>query len=368
MAHNDWIRPLGVWPLFTVLTSNVMHLFDERQMQSINGDLGGVWAPTTTITLGNGLGVTVAVHVTGGFRADDADVTITGSKKLHVLANGTLLMDANSTTTFNGVVGLNNVMTVGGSTGQILVNAGRPINVHGTLNILGDGAQTIAGTATVLSGGFLNIASGGTIVFTDGGYLSGTIRTGVFSAFYVSAFSAFHLEGVGDIASGAHLDVLSGGSFRVKTGGVARVEASGTLDVQAGATFTQAGDTARSGPEVLSGTAYTCCRSLVTDASATVLDVDPTLWDEVVIPAAISSGATYTLLSAGAVDGMRVRFSRAGSSDPNGVQIIANGVPFFQFETGASRKTASVTFLRKSGAWRIVQWSGRYGTDCTPLF
>jgi hypothetical protein len=363
MAHNDWIRPLGVWPLSTVLTANVMHLFDERQMQSINGDLGGVWAPTTTITLGNGLGVTVAVHVTGGFRADDADVTITGSKKLHVLASGTLLTDANSTTTFNGVVGLNNVMTVGGSTGQILVNAGRPINVHGTLNILGDGAQTIAGTATVLSGGFLNIASGGTIVFTDGGYLSGTIRTGVFSAFYVSAFSAFHLEGVGDIASGAHLDVLSGGSFRVKTGGVARVEASGTLDVQAGATFTQAGDTARSGPEVLSVNAYTTLRC--TNASTSLdQEFDARLWDVVIIPTALVGGRAYSLLSAGVPDNIRITFRRRGNADTFGATIYANGgLALFQFMLNSQSKASSVTFLKLGGVWTVESHSGREGTD-----
>ncbi len=149
----------------------------------------------------------------------------------------------------------------------------------------------------------------------------------------------------------------------MKTGGVARVEASGTLDVQAGATFTQAGDTARSGPEVLSVNAYTTLRC--TNASTSLdQEFDARLWDVVIIPTALVGGRAYSLLSAGVPDNIRITFRRRGNADTFGATIYANGgLALFQFMLNSQSKASSVTFLKLGGVWTVESHSGREGTD-----
>ncbi len=370
MAHNDWIRPSGVWPLFTVLTSNVMHLFDERQMQSINGDLGGTWAPTSTITIGNGAGVVLALKVTGGFQADDAAITTPLGKAIHVF--GTLLMDLGSTTTLSGAVGLNNVMTVGGASGQILVNNGKAINVHGDVNILGDGQINVA------SGGDINLASGAILDCTSGALLTGALRTsGVFTSLTISALTAMFVEGgltissggLGTIADGGRINVADNGELRWQDGSLAKFQSGSTLNLEAGSTLTQAGDTARSGPEVLSGDAYTAKRTAQATTVADVI-IDARLYDFIRIHTLLPTGRSYSLDHpdlATFPNGIEITFQRAGNTDPNGATIVANGNPAFTFHGATATVTASVTFIKFGGLWWIKDWSGRYGVDGSPL-
>lgn len=375
MAHNDWIRPAGVWPLFTILTSNVMHLFDERQMQSINGDLGGTWAPTSTITIGNGLGVTLALKVTGGFQADDAAITTPLGKAIHVF--GTLLMDLGSTTTLSGAVGLNNVMTVGGTNGQVLVNFGKQVNVHGEVNILGDGVENVTGALNIMGGGFLNVLSGAIIDCTDGALLTGTLRTsGLFTSLHISALTALFVEGgftissggLGTIATGGRINVASGGELRWQSGGLAKFQDTSELRIEVGATVNNHGTTNRDGPEIRSGNGYTALREVIADPFDTTQTFDPREVDVVAISTSISGGSAYEILADAAIpNGVEITFQRDGNGDLNGVVIVANGSDWFQFHGATQSLSASVTFIKRNGLYKIKSWSGRYGVDGSPL-
>ena len=63
MSHNTLIRP-GGWVGGSNLLQTEMALFDTAQYQSINGDLGGTWAPSSTIVIGGqGLQITGTLDI-----------------------------------------------------------------------------------------------------------------------------------------------------------------------------------------------------------------------------------------------------------------------------------------------------------------
>ena len=99
MPHNDYLKPGGVWGLFSVFTSSLAAAMDQYLYQSINGDLGGVWAPIGVITIG-GLGV----QVLGPFAATDAQITIPSGKFLSCLAGSTVTMDSTCQFFMNGIM------------------------------------------------------------------------------------------------------------------------------------------------------------------------------------------------------------------------------------------------------------------------
>jgi len=142
MAHNAYTRALGVWPATSVLTSTEMATFDLRQFQAVNGDLGGVWAPSSAITIGGS-----GLAVTGLLDADDADITIGHGRFLTVLG------------------------TAGGALGTVTVEAGALVTLGGTTNI------SATGTMHVLTGGGkIVVDSGG--AFEVNGATALTIKAG----------------------------------------------------------------------------------------------------------------------------------------------------------------------------------------------
>lgn len=75
MPHNALIRPGGVWISLSNVTQAEWEAFDLRQFQSINGDLGGTWAPSSAIIIGGS-----GMHLTGAVIADD--LTLSGLTKV----------------------------------------------------------------------------------------------------------------------------------------------------------------------------------------------------------------------------------------------------------------------------------------------
>lgn len=70
MAHNDFIRALGVWTTGTPVTKAEFEALDAAQRAAINGDDGGTWNPSSLITIGgNGLdiGTSLRIKSTGTF-------------------------------------------------------------------------------------------------------------------------------------------------------------------------------------------------------------------------------------------------------------------------------------------------------------
>lgn len=153
MAHNAYIRNgvgSGAW--VTVVTDDEFELFDARQFQSINGDLGGTWAPSSPIVIG-GSGIDIEgafvvnagtadaviggdllrlssddVHVLyqlttyGGvaFAGSGRHIEVTSSNEMHILSGGYFYADAGSHFTCNTIANLTNVdvsdvLSVGGS-------------------------------------------------------------------------------------------------------------------------------------------------------------------------------------------------------------------------------------------------------------
>src|SRR5262245_41008030 len=83
MSHHTRIRPIGMWTDFSVLLASEMAAFDDHQYNSINGDDGGTWAPSSPITVGGS-----GMHITGPLTADDFEGTITAGKSLTVEPDG----------------------------------------------------------------------------------------------------------------------------------------------------------------------------------------------------------------------------------------------------------------------------------------
>lgn len=210
MAHNAYIRALGVWPATSVLTSTEMATFDLRQYQAVNGDLGGVWAPAAAITIGGS-----GLSVTGPLIASDADITIGHGRFLTVLG------------------------TAGGALGTVTVAAGALVTLGGTTNI------SATGTMHVLTGG-------GKIVVDSGG------------AFEVNGATALTMQAASTSTqvAGATLDlngqtnVKTGAFLTVRTGGTLSAETGTTISFVAGSVVTLAGTNAFSGTQTITGTTH----------------------------------------------------------------------------------------------------------------
>jgi hypothetical protein len=134
MAHFDYIKPGGVWGLLSLLSSAIMQEIDRRIYKTINGDEGGVWAPSSMIIIGGqGLGVS------GPFGADDANIDIKNGKSIDVESGGTIDCQAGSIVDLAGTVTL---------TGTLDIDATATVNSEGTVNVT-DGAFYFGGTSLV---------------------------------------------------------------------------------------------------------------------------------------------------------------------------------------------------------------------------
>jgi hypothetical protein len=174
MAHFDYIRPGGVWSLLSLLSSAAMAEIDRRIFKSINGDEGGVWAPTPTPIIIGGLGV----QVTGPFEALNADITIPTGNFLTVELGGTVDCQVGSTvdilgtlliggtTTISGPVTINSGVAVTSEADIELTDGDLKITHPATLTI--DGAATLLKTFLVGGGAAIGVANTGNITWQDG--------------------------------------------------------------------------------------------------------------------------------------------------------------------------------------------------------
>lgn len=210
MSHNAYIRALGVWPATSVLTSTEMATFDLRQYQAVNGDLGGVWAPASAITIGGS-----GIAATGPLIASDADITIGHGRFLTVLG------------------------TSGGALGTVTVNAGALVTLGGTTNV------SATGTMHVLTGGGkIVVDSGG--AFEVNGATALTVKAG--ATVTQESGSTLDLSGQVNVKTGAFLTVRTGGTLSAETGT--------TISFVAGSTVTLAGTNAFSGTQTITGTTH----------------------------------------------------------------------------------------------------------------
>lgn len=207
MSHNAYIRPSGVWNTGIVVLHGEFAAFDLAQFQSINGDLGGTWAPSSVITIGgsgltvtglfnatsfshfsanvqidNGLGVQGGQSFEGGQLTDT--LLVSGHTQLGTTAADTLTVNADATfahlstftgtATFNGAINANNVaVTVLAATsittGSLVATAPSAfvstLDVQNTLSVSGGAAvttpMTCSATGRMARPPALGAASGG---------------------------------------------------------------------------------------------------------------------------------------------------------------------------------------------------------------
>lgn len=367
MAHNARIRAPGFWVALGVLDAAEMELVDAARYLSIH-EGGGTWAITDNVVIG-AVGAQ-SWYYTLPVLFDDLSGHVVATKNLTFDAGSLLLV--NGTYTLHGAGSITGTMTIGAA-GSIQVISGRNITIQtgATLAVAGTGTVDLTGTATIAVGatakinvtGEVDVLATGAIVFTDGGLIKGVARLHSSASWYFTNGSTTHVLGAFKFDTGSTGSVESGVTFNVKDGGAVTFAVNSDL--------TNLGTYHGAGPEIMSGGGYRAYRSETADAVDTTQTFDPRLTDEVVIPIAIASGSTYEILADAAIpNGVRITFTREGSADVgvNGVEIIANGVSYFQFVGGGVQtRSASVTFTKRGGAYRIFDYSAYSNSQAYPL-
>lgn len=216
MAHFDYIKPGGVWGMFSLFTSAIAANIDARIYKTINGDEGGTWAPSAQIIIGG-----AGLKVVGPFQATDADITITTGKYLRLNAGS-------------------HVLGVSGSDAFI---AGTWTYV-GTVNVQGGGTVRVSSISGIhmLNGGTAVWDSGSTAQFESGSYAwfkSGawlTINPG--ASLYLSGGMLVSDAGAGGTAGRITFGSIFGpGKMLVTQYGNVEFESGSTLDFRGGATL-----------------------------------------------------------------------------------------------------------------------------------
>jgi hypothetical protein len=207
MPHNDYLKPGGVWGLFSVFTSAIAAQMDQYLFQSINGDLGGTWAPSSFITIGGS-----GLQVFGPFTATDAQITIPSGKTIVVQTGGTCVMNPGSTFSMNAA------MNVGPLGGNIFFHGGSVMQFYDLSGIiLNPGTSILA-------------APGSGIAIASGAQFNAVSGSGVL------------LAGSTTFPSGASVDQQSGALWNMNgtssVGGFFTIGATGVLTFVAGSTIT----------------------------------------------------------------------------------------------------------------------------------
>ncbi len=374
MAHNAYIRGGGVWNLLSVLLSSEMATFDLRQYQSINGDLGGTWTPSSVLIIGGANGL----RVTGPLVALDADITITSGRALTVNSGGTISAQAGSVSTFAGTWNLSGAghvqnggtLTVdnggavsvasGGATtwtsgSTLTTNTGSTANINGAVNIKAgsnvavkatatmafeassqlsaavsadvllhgnntlDGTQTIGGTTSL--GGATTVPNGATVAFNAGSALSANVT------------APWTLNNI----------TTCNGSIYIASGATCLIQASGAFTTQAGASVTRGADETRTGKVVLSGTgAWLGLRLQAgSDADHTY---DAREFDILQVPA-LSANRQYKFSNLGATPVM-IMIDRNKMNSGNTLELIRDDLTVF------------ATFASAQGGATFIYWDG----------
>lgn len=195
MAHNALIRGgtgSGSWTAVTV-TAGDWETFDQRQFESINGDLGGTWAPAAVITIG-GVGLTVTSTLTGSGTNTLSGTTTTGVLNVHgqsTVWNKMTIDGANSGESYY-------------TSGALLTGvAGSTANWAGAMNI--SGVTTLTNDASITGAGnkFTFDTSADAPDFKNG--FTVTAGTANFNNATTQIGGTLNLSAVMNIQSSAHI-------------------------------------------------------------------------------------------------------------------------------------------------------------------
>lgn len=237
MAHNSWIRPFGVWNSNQVITHGEFALFDIGQFQSINGDLGGTWAPAAQITVG-GAGMQL---VFAGTSTLPNGTTITGALGSTVSLGGLFQVAASgsanflgpaqfeSTTRFDDAATFNADVVFDGTITEFANEA----DFSGRTNFLGTGLVQVLcnttfdnnSTLTFINGCALAMSHGTSATLSCTTVLIGTTSTDTLTVLSHTSFLGDEVDIVGDLHIAGVLHIAGDGDLSsiITTSGVGRV-------------------------------------------------------------------------------------------------------------------------------------------------
>lgn len=302
MAHFVRVRSPGTWLSLSTLLPAEMESFDAQLYSSINGDGGGVWAPSAIIEIGGlGIKITGACVVTSLAELEGgADITgnlsVSGSSNLH-----------NTTVTGSCSV-----------SGNIHTDA--DLSVADDASITGD---LTAGTLAV--GGAL--FSGKTFSVTGNAHVSGTFIS--VGAFFASANASVS----GDLSVEGNATL------------------QGTLSVDGTVSFLDAVSLAQ--PLTPSGSGRVRVKAVEgadADTTYTIADAECV----VVLSGSITANRIYTLGTTGAATGDRITFVSRNSANQISVGVSGNAS-----ENGLLKKDATgyynfLEYTFVSGKWYLT--------------
>jgi hypothetical protein len=148
VSHNSFVRPAGVWGSNLPVTHIEFAKFDLAQFQSVNGDAGGTFAPTSPIVIG-GAGTQLAMIGTS---------TVGSGGSLTINAGSSFTLAAASSASFGGTSTYLGTSVTNHNSGA----AGHWLN--GSILHIDSGAQLdVTGDAFFNNGSFVDIE--GTVSF-----------------------------------------------------------------------------------------------------------------------------------------------------------------------------------------------------------
>lgn len=188
MSHGAFIRASGVYAANSVFTHTEMAAFDLAQYKAVNGDEGGIWAPSTSIRIGgSGLAVSGSFAASGAFTASgatsefaDTEVSITGTATL--LVEGPCVQEIQSGALIDiksgGAAHVEGALSIQ-SGGNSYVQSGADfwLQTGSTTHVRGTATMGFIDTAsaTFATGTTLSCAAGSAAIFeADGVILTGS--------------------------------------------------------------------------------------------------------------------------------------------------------------------------------------------------
>jgi hypothetical protein len=338
MSHHTRVRAnSAAWATGTV-TQAEWEKFDANLFKSINGDEGGVWAPSTAIEIGGaGLDVSGPLESSGG-------ATFNGAATFNAGANFTVGgLTVGTSATFNNSADFNNP-----------VNFDAPI----TVNSISTFGNTATFNGQVIVG---NSAADSFDCTSQAQFYSETTLSS-----YVLITSTGTLDVQGDLAVNGPAEFNDGVEFNNQVDFDADVtigsSSTDALLVHASGTFfgpvifndtVELLDTAViAAPLTFSGAGRILMRTGVTsDVSTSYSPTVANMWR--VAPTTLSGVRVYTISNTGASDGDWLWFGIG----PQGFQLSFEdhlGSPLISFTAG---QQGYALFVRQSGTWRLFGYT-----------
>lgn len=293
MAHFDRVREFGFW-VTSPLASSEMELFDSMLSKAINGDGGGVWAPSSLIEIGgSGVKVSTVLVVGPGSAVSGRELTVIGESSF----TGTMF-------------GVDYSFTDGVITGDLAV--GDDLTVTGDIT-----AATLALAGAAVSGRKLTVNGASSFTGTIFG-VDCSLTDGVFTG---DLAVGDDLTVTGDVTVGGTCAMTGAVSLGSTLGVTGNTTLSAALAVGGTSTLsgavTMASTLAVTGNATLSGVTKSKGRHKVrtltmgnASASASVSD-----YDRVMMPSGVmSANRSITILNTGAETGDVLRVTNEDST------------------------------------------------------